>query len=66
MDIVLLQLEFTTNSMVNGTTGKSPFSIVYTKVPNHSVDLLQLPEPLNKQSTCWANDYAKFHEEIKE
>lgn len=58
--------EFTINSVVNRTTSKSPFSIVYTKVPNHSVDLLQLPEPKNRQATSWAIGYAKLHEEIKE
>lgn len=50
--------------MVNRTTGKSPFFNNAYKFPNHSFDLLQLPQPLNKQATSWANDYAKFHEEI--
>lgn len=52
--------------VTNRTINKSPFSIVYTKIPNHSIDLFDLPEPKSRNATTWATDYVKFHEEIKE
>ncbi|KAM2196635.1 hypothetical protein ACFX1Q_000135 [Malus domestica] len=42
-DLVLAQVEFAYNSRVHTTTGKSPFSIVYTSIPRHVVDLIRLP-----------------------
>ena len=42
-DTLLAQLKFDFNSVVNRSIGKSPFSIVFTKVPNYTLDLLSLP-----------------------
>lgn len=41
-DLVLLQAEFAYNSMLNRSTDKAPFEVVYTKAPNHVLDLLKL------------------------
>ncbi|PKU88073.1 hypothetical protein MA16_Dca027665 [Dendrobium catenatum] len=41
---VLGQAEFAFNSMPNRATGMCPFSIVYTKMPNHIVDVAVLPK----------------------
>ena len=43
-DAAIPQVEFALNTMVNCSTGKVPFAIVYTKVPNQTIDLLQLPQ----------------------
>ncbi|CAL8091629.1 unnamed protein product [Prunus armeniaca] len=42
-DYALPQVEFAYNSTVHSATEKSPFSIVYTAVPNHVVNLVKFP-----------------------
>lgn len=54
-DLSLPKAEFAFNSMVNWSTGKAPFEIVYTKPPYFTTDLLQLPSPLNKLAEALAN-----------
>ena len=42
-DQALPQIEIGYNSTMHGSTGMSPFAIVYQKVPHHPIDLAQLP-----------------------
>lgn len=64
-DLFLIEVEFALNSITNRSTNHSPFSIVYTKVPNFSANLLAITSPKSKVASVWATDYAKFHLEIK-
>ena len=42
-DATLPQIEFAFNSMPNRSTKKTPFEVVYTSVPRHTMDLIRLP-----------------------
>ena len=42
-DATLPQIEFAFNSMPNHSTKKTPFEVVYTSVPRHTMDLIRLP-----------------------
>ena len=48
-DMVLPQAEFAFNNMMNRTTGKCPFEIVYTKAPRLTFDLTSLPKEVEIQ-----------------
>jgi len=43
-DITLAQAEFAYNSMLNRSTGKTPFQVVYCQLPSHALDLVPLPK----------------------
>ena len=51
--------------MVNQSTGKSPFAIVYTKHPNHSVDLVKLSKTKSKTAMELADPVVQMHKEVR-
>lgn len=65
--MALAQAEFTYNNVINRSTSKSPFHIVYTSIPQHVVDLVPLPK-LPRQSIAadhMVDKIAQLHEEVK-
>ncbi|XP_020702851.1 uncharacterized protein LOC110114342 [Dendrobium catenatum] len=52
--------EFTYNSMVNRSTDKTLFSIVYTKLPNLALDVAILPKCKSRAATHFTNQYSKM------
>lgn len=60
-DIALSQAEFAFNSMMNRSTRKSSFSIVYSKVHNYTVDLLELPQSKSKTAAKFAKGILETH-----
>lgn len=64
------QAKFAFSFMVNYSTGKSPFEIVYTKVPSHTTNLLQLPRSQSNAAdglaTCIAHTLAKVRAKLQQ
>ena len=50
--------------MTNHSTGHSPFSIVYTKSPNHVVDLVELPHSKSRTAEELAHSITNMFEEV--
>jgi hypothetical protein len=64
-DLALSLAEFAYNNSQHRSTGRSPFSIVYTKVPRHVVDLLKLPSRDNSISAVsFAENYSDLFKEV--
>lgn len=64
-DAVLGQTKFAYNSMTNRLSGKSPFSIVYAKIPNHTLDLAIIPKCKNKATKTWVADVVCMIQEVR-
>ncbi|KAL6220908.1 hypothetical protein ACLB2K_008661 [Fragaria x ananassa] len=61
-------VEFAYNSSMHSVIGKLPFSVVYTSVPRHVVDLAKLPKGgrgVSKAAVKLAKGVQIMHEEIK-
>lgn len=63
-DSILPQAEFAYNSSVSRSTGKSPFAIVYTKVLNHTLDLVSLPRTHNPAAYSLAETIVQTHLDV--
>ena len=63
----LPQAEFAYNSSINSSTGMSPFSIIYRKVPHHLLDLAKLPigEKFSSAASIIAEQILDIQEELR-
>lgn len=64
-DSCLPQVEFAFNSMLNRSTGKSLFEIVYAKAPNYTMNLLSLPHSKSKATKNLGNQIAQTLDEVR-
>ena len=51
--------------MVNRSTGKAPFKVVYTKLPNHTTDLLKIHVPSNRPAESLAERITNTLEDVR-
>ncbi|XP_048133484.1 uncharacterized protein LOC125314669 [Rhodamnia argentea] len=60
--------EFAYNNAVHRSIGGSAFSIVYTKAPQHTLDLIQLPKQADKSVAAdhMAKQIVEVHQEVKQ
>ncbi|PKU87410.1 hypothetical protein MA16_Dca008506 [Dendrobium catenatum] len=63
---VLSKAEFAYNSMPNRSTGKAPFTIVYTKAPNTAVDIIVIPKCKSKEATSFTEDYSHILSDVRQ
>ena len=61
-DFTKAQAEFAYNNTVHNAIGRSLFSIVYTRCPNHALDLVKLPKVTSLSVA--AGDLAKQVQEM--
>ncbi|KAI0491610.1 hypothetical protein KFK09_025870 [Dendrobium nobile] len=61
---VLTTAEFAYNSMVNRSTGKSPFSIVFTKISNLALDVAVLPKCKSLPASQFTAQYSRMLEDV--
>ena len=66
-DVILPQAEFSYNSVINRSTGKSPFEIVYGQAPTHYLDLAPIPNSSlsNKKAEDFVSTMNKIHDEVR-
>jgi hypothetical protein len=66
-DLTLAQVEFAYNSMLNRSTGKTPFQVVYYQPPSHALDLVPLPRlpGMNIAAGHMANRFKAIQEEVR-
>ncbi|KAK9950547.1 hypothetical protein M0R45_006032 [Rubus argutus] len=66
-DFALAQAEFAYNNMVNRSTGKTPFEIVYGRTPHHTLDLVPLPKlpGMSIAANHMAEKMAEIHADTK-
>lgn len=65
-DGYLGEAQFAFKLMVNRSTGRSLFSIVYTKTPNLTTDLTNLPKFENKVAADMTNNFDSLIQGVKE
>ncbi|KAI0498351.1 hypothetical protein KFK09_021592 [Dendrobium nobile] len=63
---ILSRAEFAYNAMVNRSTGKVPFDIVYTKSPNSAIDISILPQGPSKAVAHFTDDHTTMLKDIRE
>jgi hypothetical protein len=65
-DLTLAQVEFAYNNMLNRSTGKTPFQVVYYQPPSHALDLVPLPRlpGMNIAAKHMANRFKAIQEEV--
>ena len=64
-DLALAQAEFAFNHMINRSTGKAPFAMLYTKLPNHTSDLIHIPLVPNSAADNMANRIVDTLQQVK-
>ncbi|GJX72611.1 RNA-directed DNA polymerase [Tanacetum coccineum] len=65
IDVSLAQAEFTYNSVVDSSTGFSPFEVVYKTSLRHVVDLFDLPRNTNIQANRMVKEVQATHEVVR-
>lgn len=66
-DLALAQAEFSYNNIVNHSTSKSPFTVIYCQPPKLALDLVNLPKHPEKSVTAenMVDHVMSIQEEVK-
>lgn len=62
----MVKAKFAHNYMVNRSIDQSPFSIVYTKSANHTMNLVVIHKKINRAAAESARDFRKMLDKVRD
>lgn len=63
--MALPQAKFAYNFVVNRSTGRGPFEVIYGRAPYHYLDIAPVADMSHKKAEDFTTSLVKIHEDVK-